>query len=93
MADLILYLLLNTHLQKSLKVIKKTESGHTYLFSWTEEMIEKGKQEGDFKDYSTNELAIALLSLLKGLAFNRMHIGYKRFICPRSEIMMGILLK
>ena len=89
----ILYLLLNTHLQKSLKVIKKTESGHTYLFSWAEEMIEKGKQEGDFKDYSTNELAIALLSLLKGLAFNRMHIGYKRFICPRSEIMMGILLK
>lgn len=88
-----LYLLLNTHLQKSLKVIKKTDSGHTYLFSWTLEIIEKGKQEGDFKDYNTNELAIALLSLLKGLAFNRMHIGHKRFVCPRSEIMMGILLK
>ena len=89
----ILYLLLNTHLQKSLKAVKKTESGHTYLYSWTEDMIEKGKREGDFKDFNTAELAIALLSLVKGLAFNRMHIGCKRFVCPRSEILMEILLK
>lgn len=89
----IMYLLLNTHLQKSLNAVKKNEKGHTYFYSTIEDLVERGKKEGDFKDYSTIELTISLLSLVKGLAFNRMHIGHKRFICPHSEIMMEILQK
>lgn len=89
----IMYLLLNTHLQKSLNAVKKNEKGHTYFYSTIEDLVERGKKEGDFKDYNTIELTISILSLVKGLAFNRMHIGHKRFICPHSEILMGILLK
>lgn len=88
-----LYLLLNVHLQKSLKFIKKNEKGHTVIFSTMEELIDRGKIEGDFNDSSSTELTIAVLSLIKGMAFNRINIGYKRFICPRSEIVMKMLLK
>ena len=51
------------------------------------------KKENDFKDYDTIELTISILSLIKGIAFNRIHIGSKRFIAPHKEIIMGMLLK
>ncbi len=88
-----LYLLLNIHLQKSLPIIKKNEKGHTQIFAMVEDLIERGKREGDINDYTTMELAIAILSMIKGLAFNRVHIGYKRFICPHSEVIMEMLLR
>lgn len=89
----ILYLLLNTHFQKNLAAVKKDEQGRTKIFSFFEELIEKGIKEGDFKPFDPVETTISVLSLFKGLAFNRIHIGYKRFICPHSEIIMGMLLK
>lgn len=88
-----LYLLLNIHLQKSLPVVKKNEKGHTKIFAYIEELIDRGKKENDFKDYNTIELTISILSLIKGIAFNRIHIGSKRFIAPHNEIIMGMLLK
>ena len=88
-----LYLLLNIHLQKSLPVVKKNEKGHTKIFAYIEELIDRGKKENDFKDYDTIELTISVLSLIKGIAFNRIHIGSKRFIAPHKEIIMGMLLK
>lgn len=88
-----LYLLMNIHLQKSLTVVKKNEKGHTPIFAYMEELIDRGKKENDFKDYDTIELTISILSLIKGIAFNRVHIGSKRFIAPHKEIIMGMLLK
>ena len=89
-----LYLLLNVHLQKSFKFIQKNEKGHTVVFSLMEDLIERGQQENDFSSsYGSTELTIAVLSLLKGIAFNRINIGYKRFICPKAEIVMKMLLK
>ena len=88
-----LYLLLNIHLQKSLPIIKKNEKGHTQIFATVEDLIERGKREGDINDYTTVELTIAILSMIKGLAFNRVHIGYKRFVCPHSEVIMEMLLR
>ena len=88
-----LYLLLNTHLQKSLPIIKKNEKGHTQIFATVEDLIERGKREGDINDYTSVELTIAILSMIKGLAFNRVHIGYKRFVCPHSEVIMEMLLR
>ncbi len=88
-----LYLLLNIHLQKSLKVVKKNEEGHTFIFSTMENLIQRGKDEGDFNDFTTIELTISVLSLIKGIAFNRIHIGYKKFVCPHSEVIMEMLLK
>ena len=88
-----LYLLLNIHLQKSLPVVKKNEKGHTKIFAYIEELIDRGKKENDFKNYDTIELTISILSLIKGIAFNRIHIGSERFIAPHNEIIMGMLLK
>ena len=88
-----LYLLINIHLQKNLRVVKKNEQGHTFIYSTIEDLINRGKMEGDFNDYSSVELAISILSLIKGIAFNRVHIGYKKFVCPHSEVIMGMLLK
>lgn len=88
-----LYLFSNIHLKKNLKFIYKNEEGHTVIFSTIQKLIDRGKEEGDFNSYPTVELAISLLSLIKGIAFNRLNIGYKRFVCPRSEIVMKMLLK
>ena len=64
-------LLLNVHLQKSFKFIKKNEKGHTVIFATMEELIERGKLEGDFNEFTATELTIAVLSIIKGIAFNR----------------------
>lgn len=88
-----MYLLLNIHLQKSMKFIKKNEEGHTIIFSKLEDLIQRGQSEGDFNNNSSTELTICVLSILKGIAFNRLHIGYKRFVCPKSEIIMKMLYK
>ena len=56
-------------------------------------MIERGKAEGDFKDSSSKEQAATLLALYKGLTLNRLNVGYKKFICPHTDIIMSILLK
>ena len=57
------------------------------------EIIERGIQEGDFKDKNVKELAAVLIALFKGLTHNRLKIGYKKFICPHSDIIMSMLLK
>ncbi|MBO6280558.1 MAG: TetR/AcrR family transcriptional regulator [Bacilli bacterium] len=86
-----IYLFLNTHLQKNLFV--KNSKEKTPIFQKTLELIERGQREGDFNDGSSTELTICVLSLIKGLAFTRIHIGYKRFICPNSSIIMKMLYK
>ena len=88
-----LYLLLNIHLKKDLKFIPKNEEGRTITFAALQKLIDRGKKEGDFNDYSTIELTILVLSLIKGIAFTRISIGRKRFVCPNSEIIMKMLLK
>ena len=88
-----LYLLLNIHLKKDLKFIPKNEEGRTITFAALQKLIDRGKKEGDFNDYSTIELTILVLSLIKGIAFTRISIGIKRFVCPNSEIIMKMLLK
>lgn len=88
-----LYLLLNIHLQKNLPIVKKNEKGRTMILASLEEIVSRGIKEGDFKEFDPFELTISVLSLLKGLSFTRIHIGYKRFTCPHIEIIMGLLLK
>ena len=88
-----LYLLLNIHLQKNLPIVKKNEKGRTMILASLEEIVARGIKEGDFKEFDPFELTISVLSLLKGLSFTRIHIGYKRFTCPHIEIIMGLLLK
>ena len=86
----IIYLYLNIHLQKNLfvKGNEKTQSFNELL-----SLIKRGQEEGDFNSHIPEELAISLLSTIKGLAYTRIHIGYKRFRCPNSDIIMRMLYK
>ena len=88
-----MHLLLNLHLNgvinPSMKKVERKKKLYDHIF----ELIERGKAEGDFKDLNTRELVITLLAMFKGLAFNRIMIGYKKFICPHSDIIMSMLLK
>ncbi len=90
---MIIYILLNIHLQKNLRFIKKDEGGHTMIYSYVSHFIEQGQQEGDFNDISSLELTICIISILKGVTFNRLHVGSKKFVCPKSSTIMKILLK
>lgn len=89
------YLLLNLHLQKkTLPPPPKTDRPkHKRIFDFMAEIIEKGQQEGDFGNGNPYEYVIAILSMINGLAYNRLKLGYKKFICPNSQIMMNIVLK
>lgn len=86
-----IYLYLNIHLQKNLFLSSAQEK--MPMFIKLLELIKRGQEEGDFNDHNEDELAISLLSLIKGLAFTRIHIGYKRFKCPNSDIIMKMLYK
>lgn len=88
---LIIYLFLNIHFQKSLFVKGKDE--RTPMFNQTLELIKRGQLEGDFNNHPPEELAISVFSLIKGLSYTRIHIGYKRFRCPNSDIIMRMLYK
>ena len=57
------------------------------------QIVDKGKEEGEFREGNTKEQVAALLALFKGLAHNRLIVGYKKFICPHSDIIMSMLLK
>ena len=58
------------------------------------ELIDEGQKDGDFlNDEPPKVYAISLLTMIKGLAYNRLYIGYKDFICPSAEIMMNLVIK
>lgn len=88
-----LHLLLNLHVSSIanplIKNIDKNRKVHDRLIS----IVEQGKVDGDFKNANTKEQVAALLALFKGLAHNRLTVGYKKFICPNSDIIMSMLLK
>ena len=86
----IIYLYLNIHLQKNL-FVKGNE--RMPMFNQLLELIKRGQDEGDFNSHLPEELAISILSTIKGLAYTRIHIGYKRNRCPNSDIIMRMLYK
>lgn len=88
-----LYLVLNLRFQQQyIPRPKKYEQGIVILQNFIDN-IEKGKKEGVVYDSNTKEMTIALLSLFKGLSFNRLNFGYKKFICPKTEIIIRMIIK
>ena len=88
-----LTLLLDIHLQGVINPKVKNVEKDKKVYDWVYELIERGKAEGDFNDLSSRELVISILALFKGLAYNRIKIGQKKFLCPHTEIIMNMLLK
>ena len=88
-----LNLLLNIHLQTLINPQIKNVEKDKKVYDWVYELIERGKQEGDFNDLSSRELVISILALFKGLTYNRVKIGHKKFLCPHTDIIMKMVLK
>lgn len=63
------------------------------LFHKIIDVIEKGQDEGDFENGNPKEYAILLFTSLGGLAYNRIHLGRKDFIAPKSEILMNLFIR
>lgn len=92
----ILYLLFNLHLQKDNIPKPKdiNKKNNPLLVYWLLiDLIKKGQIEGDINDGNPKVYAVAILSMITGLSFNRLYIGLKRFVCPTPEIIMNILIK
>lgn len=90
----VIYLLLNLYLQKDFvpKPLDIEEERPLYkkrLFQITYYLIEKGQNEGSICKEDPKELTIAVLSLVKGLAYNKIYLRDK-FICPSLNILMGM---
>ena len=88
-----LALLLDIHLQGVINPKAKNIEKDKRVYDWVFELIERGKAEGDFNDLNSREQVITIIALFKGLAYNRVKIGYKKFLSPSTEIIMNIVLK
>ena len=88
-----LALLLDIHLQTVVNPKIRNVEKDKKVYDWVYELIERGKAEGDFNDLNSKELVVTILALFKGLSYNRIKIGHKRFLCPHSEILMKMVLK
>ena len=86
-----IYLLLNLYLQRSVIPKPRNDKYKKRTIS-SLSLVEKGIKEGVFYENNAREMLIAVVSVLKGLAYNRINIGNK-FICPKSEIITRMVLK
>ena len=87
----VLYLLLNLRLQKDEipkpKVQKQCKKPlNVVIFS----LIEEAQKKGECIQGNPKEYTIAIIALLKGLTYNRLYVGSKRFLCPTSQTIMNI---
>ena len=88
-----IHILLNMYVQKKYipksKEVEKRKKVSSKIF----EIIDQGKEDGCFHDYDTKEMFVALLAMLRGLSYNRVHLGSKAFTCPNIDIVMKVLEK
>lgn len=88
-----IYLILNMHLQRTVN-LKRRPSNRKRLGEYIMDLIERGQYEGDFtKEYSSREITMILMTSLKGLSYNRIMLGSKKFCCPHSEPFMRMIYK
>ena len=75
------------------KTIRVSKEKNDRIFQWISSIIERGKQEGDIpENKSSTELTAMIICLMKGMAYIRMKLGYKKFICPDVGIIMDMVL-
>ena len=63
------------------------------LFYRIIDVIEKGQNDGTFEKGDPKEYATVFLSCLRGLAYNRIHLGAKEFKAPNQEILMNMFIR
>ncbi len=90
-------LVLNLHLQgkdlpKPPIVKKELPIGKKPLYNIVYYLVDKGQKEGDFYKGNAKEYSIVLLSLIEGLAYNKIYLD-KKYISPNVKTLMNIVKK
>lgn len=92
----ILYLFLTFNLQKKLpkpKTKPTKEQLKSKPFFRIHEVISEGQQEGIFIQCDTHDLTKLYFSALEGLAYNRIHLGKKKFKVPDQNVLINMFIK
>lgn len=85
-------LILNVRLESEYKFMSAVKETSERIYQFMFNTIERGKTEGDFnKNRDSREQVISIVSIMKGLSYTRMRVGYRKFICPDVDILMGML--
>ena len=75
------------------KTIRVSKEKNDRIFQWINNIIDRGQQEGDFSPTkNSKELTAMIIYFMKGMAYIRMKLGYKKFICPDVSIIMDMVL-
>ena len=74
------------------KTVRVSKEKNDKIFQWFNGIIEKGQQEGDFSTAkNSRELTAMIIYIMKGMAYIRMKLGYKKFISPDVSIIMDMV--
>ena len=87
-----LYLLLNLWIQSKNLSKKKQEEMKYKVFNNIYNIVTKGVKEKEFVNSPPPDLAITITSILKGLSYNRINLGYNKCIIPKSDLIMRMIL-
>ncbi len=75
------------------KSVRVSKEKNDKIFQWFNGIVEKGQQEGDFStSKDSRELTAMIIYIMKGMAYIRMKLGYKKFISPNVSIIMDMVL-
>ena len=87
-----IYLLLNLWIQsKNLSKKKQMEMKYK-VFDNIYDIVKKGVEEKEFIDSPPADLTITITSILKGLSYNRINLGYNKCIIPKSMLIMRMIV-
>ena len=88
-----LYIIFNLYIQKKYIPKPRNDTNRKKIFQMFYEIIEAGQQEGVFYEDDKTKIVVSLISTIKGLASNRIHLGATDFICPDEEIIARMIIK
>ncbi len=87
-----MYFYLTMHFQRTLpKTQKKGEKKH--FPHMLEDMIIKGQNENTFLEGDPFEMTRLFIATLRGLFYERLQVGIKKFHCPHKKLILRILIK
>ena len=87
-----IYLLLNLWIQSKNLSTKKQKEMQYRVFDNIYDIVKKGVEEKEFIDSPPADLVITIMSILKGLSYNRINLGYNKCIIPDSKLIMRMIL-
>ena len=75
------------------KTVRVSKEKNDKIFQWLNGIIGRGQLEGDFSTTKdSRELTAMIIYIMKGMAYIRMKLGYKKFISPDVSIIMDMVL-